>query len=46
MKEVQEMKIGKFRCRVSYKIVGLTNQAKEDMNKLLAKEENKNVEKC
>lgn len=39
-------KIGKYQCRVSYKIVGLTNRTKEDFNRLLAKEECKNVEKC
>lgn len=32
-------KIGKYQCRVSYKIVGLTNQTKEDFNRLLAKED-------
>lgn len=39
MKENLTMKIGKFSCRASYKIVGLTNQTIEDFNKLLAKEE-------
>ena len=33
--------IGKYNCRVSYKIVGVTAQAIEDFNKLLAKEEQK-----
>lgn len=39
-------KIGKYQCRVSYKIVGMTIRTKEDFNRLLAKEECKNVEKC
>lgn len=38
--------IGKYTCRCTYKIVGLTNQTKEDFNRLLANEECKNVEKC
>lgn len=38
----QKMTIGKYQCRASYKIVGLTESAKEDFNKLLAKEEGKN----
>ena len=38
----QQMTIGKYKCRASYKIVGLTDSAKEDFNKLLAKEEGKN----
>lgn len=38
-------KIGKYQCRVSYKIVGLTNQTKKDFNRLLAKEGNKNDER-
>lgn len=37
-----KMTIGRYTCRVSYKIVGLTNPAKEDFNKLLAKEDTKN----
>ena len=37
----QQMTIGKYKCRASYKIVGLTNQTIEDFNKLLAKEEGK-----
>ncbi len=40
-----KIKIGKYTCRCEYKIVGLTNQTKEDFNRLLAKEECKNVEK-
>ena len=31
--------IGRYKCRASYKIVGLTNPAKEDFNKLIAKED-------
>ena len=38
----QQMTIGKYTCRASYKIVGLTESAKEDMNRLLAKEEMQN----
>ena len=33
-----KMKIGKYKCRCSYKIVGMTIPAIEDFNKLLAKE--------
>ena len=33
--------IGKYKCRASYKIVGLTDSTKEDFNKLLAKEDRK-----
>jgi len=32
-------KVGKYTCRCSYKIVGLTESAIEDFNKLLAKGE-------
>ena len=42
MEGKQQMTIGKYKCRASYKIVGLTDSAKEDFNKLLAKEEGKN----
>ena len=42
METKQQMTIGKYKCRASYKIVGLTDSAKEDMNRLLAKEEGKN----
>lgn len=35
----QKMKIGKFNCRATYKIIGLTNRAIEDFNKLISKEE-------
>lgn len=38
--------IGKYTCRCEYKIVGMTIRTKEDFNRLLAKEECKNVEKC
>lgn len=38
------MKIGKYTCRCSYKIVGVTASAIEDMNRLIAKEENENDE--
>ena len=37
-----KMKIGKYTCRCNFKIVGLTESAIEDMNKILAKEENAN----
>lgn len=38
-------KAGKYQVKVSFKIVGLTKSAIEDMNKILAKEEgNKNDE--
>jgi hypothetical protein len=37
-----KMKIGKYNVTAKIKIVGLTNQAKEDFNRLLAKEEGKN----
>ena len=37
-----KMKIGKYNVTASFKIVGLTDSAKEDFNKLLAKEEGKN----
>ena len=33
-----EMKIGKYRVKANIKIVGLTDSAKEDFNRLLAKE--------
>ena len=36
--------IGKYTCRCEYKIVGLTNRTKEDFNRLISKEGNKNVE--
>ena len=42
MEGKQQMTIGKYKCRASYKIVGLTDSAKEDFNKLLAKEEGEN----
>ena len=42
METKQQMTIGKYKCRASYKIVGLTDSAKEDFNRLLAKEEGKN----
>ena len=35
-------KIGKYNVTAKIKIVGLTDSAKEDFNKLLAKEEGKN----
>ena len=41
----QQMTIGKYTCRASYTIVGLTDSAKEDFNKLLAKEDKENDEK-
>lgn len=34
-----KMKIGKYKCRCSYKIVGLTDSAIENFNKVLAKGE-------
>lgn len=37
-----KMKIGKYNVTANIKIVGLTDSAKEDFNKLLAKEEGKN----
>ena len=37
-----KMKIGKYNVTAKIKIIGLTNQAKEDFNRLLAKEEGKN----
>lgn len=37
-----KMKIGKYNVTAKIKIVGLTESAKEDFNKLLAKEEGKN----
>jgi hypothetical protein len=39
-----EMKIGKYRVKANIKIVGLTESAKEDMNRLLAKEDKGNDE--
>ena len=42
METKQQMTIGKYTCRASYKIVGLTDSAKEDMNRLLAKGEMQN----
>lgn len=36
------MKIGKYNVTSKIKIVGLTESAKEDMNRLLAKEEGQN----
>lgn len=35
------VKVGKYRCRVKFTIVGLTKSAVEDMNKILAREEGK-----
>ena len=32
------MTIGRYKCRSSYKIVGLTNRTKENFNKLISKE--------
>lgn len=46
MEGKMKLKVGRFNCHADFKIVGLTNQTKEDFNKLLAKEECKNVEKC
>jgi hypothetical protein len=40
-----KMKIGKYNVTAKIKIVGLTESAKEDMNRLLAKEEGKNDER-
>lgn len=37
-----KMKIGKYNVTAKIKIVGLTESAKEDMNRLLAKEEGNN----
>ena len=37
-----KMKIGKYNVTARIKIVGLTDSAKEDFNRLLAKEEGKN----
>jgi hypothetical protein len=37
-----KMKIGKYNVTAKIKIVGLTESAKEDMNRLLAREEGKN----
>jgi hypothetical protein len=37
-----KMKIGKYNVTAKIKIVGLTESAKEDFNRLLAKEEGKN----
>ena len=37
-----KMEIGKYNVTANIKIVGLTESAKEDMNRLLAKEEGKN----
>ena len=37
-----KMKIGKYNVTAKIKIVGLTDSAKEDFNKLLAKEEGNN----
>lgn len=45
MEGKMKLKVGRFNCHADFKIVGLTNQTKEDFNKLLAKEECKNVEK-
>jgi hypothetical protein len=46
MEGKMKLKVGRFNCHADFKIVGLTNQTKEDFNRLLAKEECKNVEKC
>ena len=40
--KAMKMKIGKYNVTAKIKIVGLTDSAKEDFNKLLAKEEGKN----
>ena len=40
-----KVRIGKYQCRCDYKVIGLTESAKEQFNKLLSKEENKNDEK-
>jgi hypothetical protein len=37
-----KMKIGKYNVTAKIKIVGLTESAKEDFNRLLAREEGKN----
>ena len=39
-----KMKIGKYNVTANIKIVGLTDSAKEDMNRLLAKEDKGNDE--
>ena len=41
MEGKRKTKIGKYNCRVKFTIVGLTDSAVEDMNKLIAKEEGK-----
>jgi hypothetical protein len=46
MEGKMKLKVGRFNCHADYKIVGLTNRTNEDFNRLLAKEECKNVEKC
>lgn len=38
MENEVKAKIGRYKCRVKFTIVGLTNRTKEDFNKLLAKE--------
>lgn len=37
-----KIKIGKYTCRCTYKIVGMTIRTKEDFNRLLAKGEHNN----
>lgn len=44
MEGKMKLKVGRFNCHADFKIVGLTNQTKEDFNKLISKEGNKNVE--
>ena len=34
-----KIKIGKYTCRCTYKIVGMTIRTKEDFNRLISKEE-------
>ena len=41
-----KLKVGRFNCHADFKIVGMTIRTKEDFNRLLAKGECKNVEKC
>ena len=44
MEGKMKLKVGRFNCHADYRIVGLTDSTKEDFNRLLAKEGNKNVE--
>lgn len=45
MEGKMKLKVGRFNCHADFKIVGLTNQTKEDFNRLISKEDTTNDER-